>query len=269
MDTSSSSVNQQFLGVAHDTTLSDRQPSLDEVLNNDAPHPYTLDSFTAYMSQAHCLEILEFILEGRRYRDIYKVSSVVVESSISPACRDSRVLLELWQQLLSTYIHAGSPREINLGSSKRQDLIAYHDPEKPPAPAVLDVIEQEMLDLLSQSIFPSFLKHIMSRQGAATFLCAPYGNATVCISSAGLSPSDGQTKAYQRPSLETEESNISFGEPVANHNTGSSSRSLPLEDFSTAVDIHSVSKTRRISLSKLRTILGLPSRKENESISGR
>lgn len=91
----SSSVNQQFVDVAQNATLRDEQPSLDEVLNNDAPYPYTLDSFTAYMSQIHCLEILEFILEGRRYRKTYEVSSVVVGSPLSPARCDSRVLLEL------------------------------------------------------------------------------------------------------------------------------------------------------------------------------
>lgn len=268
------SVNQQLFGVARNTTLRDQQPSLDEVLNNEAPYPYTLESFAAYMSQAHCLEVLEFILEGRQYRDIYEqyrdiyeVRSVVVGSPVSPPRRNSRGLLELWQQLLSTYIHEGSPRELNLGSNKRQDLLAYHNPNKPPAPAALDMIEHEMLDLLSVSIFPSFLKCILSTQSAASCPAAPYGNGTVCISSAVLSPYDGQRKANQRPSLKTisvkaKGSFRSFREPAAKHNAGSSSRSLPLDDFSMAVNIHSVPKTSRIGLPKLRTILGLQSRKE-------
>jgi len=272
MDTSS--VNQPYVGVTHNmtfgvarnSTLRDQQPSLDEVLKNEAPYPYTLESFTAFMSQAHCLEILEFILEGRRYKDIYELSSVVVGTHISPARRKSRVLLELWQQLLSTYLLAGSPREINLGSNQRHGLLAYHDLEKPPAPAILDAIEQEMLDLLSASIFPSFLNEIVSTEGAATHSGAPYLDRTMSISSTVLSPYDGQMRTNPRPHVDTlgavraRDSYISLREPATNHNTGYSS--LPLDDFSRAVDRHPVRKSQKTGLSKIRTILGLRSRKE-------
>ena len=51
--------------------LSPNRPTLDEVLNNTAPQPYTLAAYTAFLSQQHCLETLEFVTEARRYTEKY------------------------------------------------------------------------------------------------------------------------------------------------------------------------------------------------------
>jgi hypothetical protein len=48
------------------------RPTLDEVLANTAPAPYTLSAFMAYLSQNHCLETLEFTLDAKRYREAYE-----------------------------------------------------------------------------------------------------------------------------------------------------------------------------------------------------
>src|SRR6202161_3516522 len=40
-----------------------RRPTLQEVLSNTAPPPWTISAFTAYLSQNHCLETLELTIE--------------------------------------------------------------------------------------------------------------------------------------------------------------------------------------------------------------
>ena len=52
-------------------TLYHLRPKLDEILNDTAPVPYTLGTFIAFLAQNHCLEVLEFILEAKRYRKTY------------------------------------------------------------------------------------------------------------------------------------------------------------------------------------------------------
>src|ERR1700712_5657694 len=49
-----------------------RRPTLQEVLSNTAPPPWTLSAFMAYLSQNHCLETLEFTMDANRYSKHYK-----------------------------------------------------------------------------------------------------------------------------------------------------------------------------------------------------
>ncbi|PKX95696.1 regulator of G-protein signaling domain-containing protein [Aspergillus novofumigatus IBT 16806] len=93
------------------------RPTLDEVLANTAPAPYTLSAFMAYLSQNHCLETLEFTLEAKRYRETYhSLTHQLRESPIVTDCPESQHLRMLWQRLLSAYILPGAPREINVSS---------------------------------------------------------------------------------------------------------------------------------------------------------
>jgi hypothetical protein len=199
-------------------TLGDQRPSLNEVLHNKAPHPYSLNSFTAHLSQRHCLEILEFILDARRYRDSYEATPLADESPISPDRPKSWILLELWQQLLSTYIIPGSPREINSRSNIRCDLLAYRNPEKPPAPTMLDAVEKEMLELLSHSIFPSFLNDSIPNVTKRSDCL--HRNVTDNVSPTVLSLYNSQEKAKSRSNLDimcanNKESCIYLREPAA------------------------------------------------------
>lgn len=120
------------------------RPTLDEVLSNTAPFPFTLGAFMAYLSQNHCLETLEFTMEAKRYRESYRSAP-------------SQQLITLWRRLISAYVEPGAPREINLSSDVRDALLAHANATKPPRPEVLDVAVRIMHDLMEESIFIHFL----------------------------------------------------------------------------------------------------------------
>ncbi|KAK6376083.1 hypothetical protein LTS17_007334 [Exophiala oligosperma] len=108
--------------------LSPGRPTLEDVLNNTAPSPYTLAAFTAFLSQQHCLETLEFTTEAKKYGE-----------------------------------KPGSPREINLPAEERDALVRQRCEVRPPLPEKLDPAVRRMFDLMSESIFIPFcnsLKHL-------------------------------------------------------------------------------------------------------------
>ncbi|KAJ5195082.1 uncharacterized protein N7498_008520 [Penicillium cinerascens] len=134
------------------------RPTLNEVLANSAPPPYTLSAFMAYLSQNHCLETLEFTLEAKRYRETYEAVADRLGLSVIPAdVPESRHLRMLWQRLLMAYIIPGAPREINLSSEVRDEVLSHRDATAPPAPEILDSAVKRIHDLMEESIFLPFL----------------------------------------------------------------------------------------------------------------
>ncbi|KAL4868788.1 hypothetical protein BDV12DRAFT_185671 [Aspergillus spectabilis] len=139
-------------------TFCPMRPTLDEVLANTAPAPYTLSAFMAYLSQNHCLETLEFTLDAKRYREAYdSLSRQLKQFPITADCPESRHLRMLWQRLLSAYIIPGSPREINVSSEVRDDILRHANASIPPPPSMLDAAVKLVHDLMDESIFMPFL----------------------------------------------------------------------------------------------------------------
>ncbi|KAF7116377.1 hypothetical protein CNMCM5793_004621 [Aspergillus hiratsukae] len=134
------------------------RPTLDEVLANTAPAPYTLSAFMAYLSQNHCLETLEFTLEAKRYRETYdSLTHQLQESPIVTDCPESQHLRMLWQRLLTAYILPGAPREINVSSEVREEILQHANSHIPPPPETLDGAVKLVHDLMEESIFLPFL----------------------------------------------------------------------------------------------------------------
>ncbi|KAF4252499.1 hypothetical protein KXW98_004521 [Aspergillus fumigatus] len=134
------------------------RPTLDEVLANTAPAPYTLSAFMAYLSQNHCLETLEFTLEAKRYRETYhSLTHQLRESPIVTDCPESQHLRMLWQRLLTAYILPGAPREINVCSEVREEIVQHANSHIPPPPETLDAAVKLVHDLMEESIFLPFL----------------------------------------------------------------------------------------------------------------
>ncbi|KAL2795857.1 RGS domain-containing protein [Aspergillus keveii] len=139
-------------------TFCPMRPTLDEVLANTAPAPYTLSAFMAYLSQNHCLETLEFTLDAKRYREAYEdLSRQLGQFPIAADCPESRHLRMLWQRLLAAYILPGSPREINVSSEVRDDIVQHANASVPPPPSMLDAAVKLVHDLMEESIFMPFL----------------------------------------------------------------------------------------------------------------
>ncbi|RMJ23241.1 hypothetical protein PHISP_05900 [Aspergillus sp. HF37] len=134
------------------------RPSLADVLSNTAPPPYTLSSFMAYLSQNHCLETLEFTLDAKRYRESHEsLAHQLAESPITTDCPETKRLRMLWHRLLTAYIFPGSPREINLPSEVRDEILLLANAPSPPSPQKLDRAVKLIHELMEESIFFPFL----------------------------------------------------------------------------------------------------------------
>ncbi|XDG02877.1 hypothetical protein ABKA04_002492 [Annulohypoxylon sp. FPYF3050] len=131
-------------------------PSLTDILSNTAPPPWTLSSFMAFLSQNHCLETLEFILDADRYRDAY-YQMIQRQSSNGPA-----QICSLWRKVIDAYIMPCAPREVNLPSHVRDYLLELPCcKSSPPDPAELDEAVQIVRDLINDSVLVPFLESVL------------------------------------------------------------------------------------------------------------
>lgn len=150
------------------------RPTLDDVLANAAPYPYTLGAFMAYLSQNHCLETLEFTMEAKRYGETYRsVARMLNQDPIATECPQSQHLRTIWHRLLAAYISPGAPREINLSSEVRDALLAEADGPQPPLPETLDAAVRRMHDLMEESIFIHFVNSQSSSLNMAMSIDSP------------------------------------------------------------------------------------------------
>ena len=143
-----------------------QRPSLTDVLSNSAPPPWTLSAFTAYLSQNHCLENLEFTMDAERYRERYDV--LAAQMAGMPMTRDyeeCEYLRMLWQRLIKAYIEPDGPREINIPSQVRENLLALPNHSSPPRPEVLEAAVKIIFDLMEESVLVSFLNEVPSVRG--------------------------------------------------------------------------------------------------------
>lgn len=138
-------------------------PTLDDILDDHAPYPYTLSAFMGFLSDNHCLEILEFIFETRRYRRNYHAQSL--------DDTQRQALHRQWLRLLQTHIVPEAPREINITDAVREKLLdsvsglnsqtqetGEDDGMLCPDPGHLDPAEKQMHELLHDSILLCFVK---------------------------------------------------------------------------------------------------------------
>ncbi|KAE8379367.1 hypothetical protein BDV26DRAFT_170304 [Aspergillus bertholletiae] len=132
-------------------------PTFDNVLNDNAPYPYSLKSLKDYVSQNHCSEPLEFLEDLERYKQTYRFAL-----GLDGSCRPSRPsitpqLLLTWRNLLSLYILPGSEHELNLSTEERDALLQYHDASFPPSPSLIEEAVARISQSLESSIFLPYL----------------------------------------------------------------------------------------------------------------
>lgn len=152
------------------------RPTLDDILNERSQPPYTLSAFTAYLSQQHCLETLEFTMDAKQYQDKYEsIAAHLAGMPLDYGHEEACELHQDWIRLLDVYIKPGSPREINLPSEERDDLLDQIYSQKPPPPEALDPALQRMHDLMGDSIFMPFLNSFNPTPRAVT-LNAPFSD---------------------------------------------------------------------------------------------
>ena len=143
-----------------------RRPTLHEVLSNTAPSPWTLSAFMAYLSQNHCLETLEFTMDASRYRKHYEKMAVQMAGMpMSSDYEDCEYVRMLWQRLLDAYIVPNGPREVNLPSNVRDELLSLPNAVGPPPPEALDPAVKIVYELMDESVLVPFLNELSSLKG--------------------------------------------------------------------------------------------------------
>lgn len=146
------------------------RPTLDDVLNGRAPAPYTLAAYTAFLSQQHCLETLEFVTEAKKYATKYDEYGASYHGMpMTTETTEGLELQEDWNRIMDIYVKPGAPREINLPAEERDDLIDEPIEPKPPRPEALDPAVRRMRDLMSDSIFIPFCNSVKTIPHAATY----------------------------------------------------------------------------------------------------
>lgn len=157
-----SHVDQQSIGP-----YAPSRPTLPDVLSNSAPPPWTLSAFTAYLSQNHCLENLEFTMDADRYRERFDAMALRTPGmAISTEYEDCKYLRMLWQRLMDAYIVQDGSREINIPSNVRETLLSLPNDINPPRPEELDEAIRIIYNLMEESVLVAFLNDVPSPKGS-------------------------------------------------------------------------------------------------------
>jgi hypothetical protein len=147
-----------------------RRPTLQEILSNTAPSPWTSSAFMAYLSQNHCLETLEFTMDAKRYTKHYReVVERVPRTPLSPQAPEYEYVRMLWQKLLDAYIAPNGPREVNLPSDVRDRLMSLPSTYTPPDPAELDPAVKIIYELMEESVLVPFLNSVAPARNSESY----------------------------------------------------------------------------------------------------
>ena len=131
-------------------------PTLDAILSNTAPQPWTLGAFMAYLSQNHCLETLEFVMDAARYRATH---SQMLQGQLYVGMD---YICGLWEKIITAYILPGAPREVNIPAPVRDRLLnLVYTTSAPPAPTELDEATGIVKELMNDSVLVPFLESVV------------------------------------------------------------------------------------------------------------
>ncbi|KAI0394574.1 regulator of G protein signaling superfamily [Xylariaceae sp. FL0594] len=131
-------------------------PTLQDILSNTAPQPWTLSAFMAYLSQNHCLETLEFIMDAERYRAAY------MQMLQGQVYFGTDYVCELWEKIIGAYILPGAPREVNIPAHVRDHLLGLmYSISTPPDPTELDGSVHIVRELMNDSVLVPFLESVV------------------------------------------------------------------------------------------------------------
>lgn len=137
-------------------SMGSHPPSLDDILHDVSPPPWTLTAFMAYLSQNHCMETLEFTLDSQRYATFYE--QLLVEDPRSDDSNDR--VCSLWEKLMQVYIIPCAPREVNIPARVRDRLLAIPYGPSPPHPSELAEAGRIVYELMNDSLLVPFLESV-------------------------------------------------------------------------------------------------------------
>ncbi|KAM3072725.1 hypothetical protein ACMFMF_007058 [Clarireedia jacksonii] len=201
-----------------------RRPTLSEVLLNSAPPPWTLSAFMAYLSQNHCLETLEFTMDATRYKNHYQtVFGRDPHTPVTPTPQDCEYVRMLWQKLLDAYIAPNGPREVNLPSTVRDQLMSLPNDYAPPHPNELDQAVKIIYELMDESVLVPFLNSVAPATSRCTET-SPW-ESTESVADASMAESlDERTLSPARSRARKDRSPPLTGDSISQSYSGHSQR---------------------------------------------
>jgi hypothetical protein len=148
------------------TQSSFKLPTLDDILCDQAPEPYTLERLKDFMVKNHCLEVLEFVLDVALYRQWYCGWDSSIATS---ACRSTATLRRQWDHIMGTYIRTNAPKELNVPCNVRDDLLhAWQDARpgssQPVHPSYLDCAVDVAKDLMKENVYLPFIATVKTEK---------------------------------------------------------------------------------------------------------
>ncbi|KAH8821243.1 RGS domain-containing protein [Xylogone sp. PMI_703] len=174
-----------------------RRPTLREVLADESSPPWTLSAFMQYLSQNHCLETLEFTMDASRYSKHYQaMMDRDPHTPLSPTTPDCAYVRMLWQKLLDAYIAQNSPREVNLPSEVRDELMSLPNDHVPPHPSHLDQAVKIVYELMDESVLVPFLNSVAPSRGVSESYSNPWTSedSMMDVDERSLSPSQSRER---------------------------------------------------------------------------
>ena len=180
-----------------------RRPTLQEVLSNIAPPPWTLSAFTQYLSQNHCLETLEFTMDTNRYTKYYhEMSERDAWNPLSPHSLEAVYVRMLWQKLLDAYIAPNGPREVNLPSAVRDRLLSLPCVAASPDPIELGPAVRIVYELMDESVLVPFLNAVAPLRGSPWMSNKSMSETTTTgsLDKRSLSPAKSRSQRDSSPS---------------------------------------------------------------------
>lgn len=137
--------------------MASSRTTLEAILSNQSPEPYTLKAFLDFLTLHHCLETLNFISEAKIYRDAYIVYSTLADNENTVP--NSTRIKQQWECIIATYILPGASSEINLPSYIRDPLLSHTDEIVfPPSPKRLDPAVDHIYEVLKEDALMPFIR---------------------------------------------------------------------------------------------------------------
>uniref|UniRef100_A0A060T2C9 ARAD1A00902p n=1 Tax=Blastobotrys adeninivorans TaxID=409370 RepID=A0A060T2C9_BLAAD len=135
-------------------SISCRLPLLEDIVANLVAPPYTLSAFREFVDHNHCSEVLDFILDVRKYKSTYHTMTADMAYNVSAS-------------IINCYVRSNAPKEINLACHTRDELLQSADQGKVD-PKDLEVAYSQALDLLKDNVYIPFVA-MMRRSGSASY----------------------------------------------------------------------------------------------------
>lgn len=226
----SSSYNTSISQINHSSSVYQsrppilKYPSLDDILCNRAPHPYSYANFVGFLSQNHCLETVEFTNDVAKYKQHFASGRY-----------SNTELSTMWHRIIDAYIRPDAPKELNLPCDIRKNLSAISNHmnnnsddfsntntnslrrshfdniafEDPPSPENLESAVDIAKELMKENGYLPFIAKIKCKKNQKSFHVCPISNQDLfgshsssiyCNTSNASNSSHQPSSTWQHPS---------------------------------------------------------------------